>query len=571
MSPANPLSANQTNPAERLYSFGDAPYLGSPSNVALAAPLVAMAPTPMGDGYWLLGRDGGVFAYGAARFLGSTGGMRLNQPVVGMASTKSGNGYWLVASDGGIFAFGDAQFFGSTGGMRLNQPIVGMAATPTGGGYWLVASDGGIFAFGDARFFGSTGSIRLNRPIVGMAQAHSGNGYWLVASDGGIFAFGDARFFGSTGSTTLQDPIVGIAPRPGGTGYWMAAADGGVFAFGDAAFFGSMGGTPLNGQHVVGIAATSSGRGYWMATNGMGPLGRPPCTRTVAPGANLNVALAALSPGSVLCLHGGDYIGNVNARVTAGAASTPITVQSAPGEQPVVRGLFWVTGASWWTFDNIDVTWPSSGASRGDWLVRIKSATNWRYTGSEIWGARSTAAFGLDATAVGFQIDHNYIHDTVPSNDTNQDHLIYVETLSGQGLGTTGVIERNVLAHSPNGRAVKIGLGSGSTTPTGGVTIRYNTMFDNLGPSNVQLSYGATNNLLDDNIFDTVHSGSANVTRFELAGTGNVARDNIGFHSTSVLDVGPGLIDGGGNQHVDPRLDALYRPQNPSAQNHGPG
>jgi hypothetical protein len=306
-------------------------------------------------------------------------------------------------------------------------------------------------------------------------------------------------------------------------------------------------------------------------TNGSGVLGQPPCTSTVAPGANLNVALATLSPGSVLCLHGGDYIGNVNARVTAGTPSSPITVQSVQGEQPVIRGLFWVTGASWWTFDNVDVTWPSSGASRGDWLVRVKSAANWRYTGSEIWGARSTAAFGLDASAAAFHIDHNYIHDTFASNGTNQDHLIYVETLAGPGLGTTGVIERNVLAHSPNGRAVKIGLGSGSTTPTGGVTIRYNTMFDNLGPSNVQLSHGATNNLLERNIFDLVHSGFANVTRFELVGTGNVARDNIGFRSTSVLDVGPGLTDGGGNQHLDPRLDATYRPQNPSAQNYGRG
>src|SRR5688500_11372321 len=59
-----------------------------------------------------------------------------------------GDGYWTVASDGGIFAFGDAQFFGSTGSLRLNQPIVGMAATPFLEGYWFVARDGGIFAFG---------------------------------------------------------------------------------------------------------------------------------------------------------------------------------------------------------------------------------------------------------------------------------------------------------------------------------------------------------------------------------------------------------------------------------------
>ena len=92
----------------------------------------------------------------------------LNQPIVGMASTPDGQGYWLVATDGGIFAFGDARFYGSTGAIHLNQPIVGMASTPDGSGYWLVATDGGIFAFGDARFYGSTGGTHLNQPIVGM-------------------------------------------------------------------------------------------------------------------------------------------------------------------------------------------------------------------------------------------------------------------------------------------------------------------------------------------------------------------------------------------------------------------
>ena len=30
--------------------------------------------------------------------------MVLNQPIVGMAATPDGKGYWLVASDGGIFS-----------------------------------------------------------------------------------------------------------------------------------------------------------------------------------------------------------------------------------------------------------------------------------------------------------------------------------------------------------------------------------------------------------------------------------------------------------------------------------
>jgi hypothetical protein len=54
--------------------------------------------------------------------------MHLNQPVVGMAATPDGGGYWLVAADGGIFAYADAPFDGSTGAIHLNEPIVGMSA-----------------------------------------------------------------------------------------------------------------------------------------------------------------------------------------------------------------------------------------------------------------------------------------------------------------------------------------------------------------------------------------------------------------------------------------------------------
>jgi len=214
-------------------------------------PVVGMAPTPTGKGYWLVASDGGIFAFGDASFLGSTGAFQLNKPIVGMAATPTGRGYWLVASDGGIFAFGDAAFAGSTGGVRLNKPIVGMAATSSGQGYRLVASDGGVFAFGDATFGGSAGEIALHRPIVGMAATATGAGYWLVASDGGVFAYGDAIFRGSAGATALVSPVRSMAVSATGAGYWMVASDGGVFAFGDAPFQGSAAST---GVTVVGIA-----------------------------------------------------------------------------------------------------------------------------------------------------------------------------------------------------------------------------------------------------------------------------------------------------------------------------
>ena len=65
-------------------------------------------------------------------FYGSAGSLKLNKPIVGIAATPDGKGYWLVASDGGIFNYGDAGFYGSTGSLKLNMPIVGMASSPTG-------------------------------------------------------------------------------------------------------------------------------------------------------------------------------------------------------------------------------------------------------------------------------------------------------------------------------------------------------------------------------------------------------------------------------------------------------
>ena len=265
--------------------FGDAGSFGSMAGVALNAPVVGMASTPDGNGYWLVAADGGVFSFGDAGSFGSMGGQKLHAPVVGMAATADGKGYWLVASDGGIFAFGDAGFFGSAGALRLSAPIVGMAATPFGNGYWLVASDGGVFSYGNAGFHGSMGGQRLSQPVVGMAAAPGIDGYWLVASDGGVFAFGGARFLGSTGAIHLHAPIEGMAATAGGNGYWLVASDGGVFSYGSAPFAGSMGAQQL-ANPVKAIAATPDGAGYWLLPSA------PSLTAPIGPGASGAAVLA---------------------------------------------------------------------------------------------------------------------------------------------------------------------------------------------------------------------------------------------------------------------------------------
>jgi hypothetical protein len=219
----------------------------------LAGLTSAFGPT---NSYYVATATGAVHPFGSAKSYGSLVGTTLNKPIVDMASTLNGLGYWLVASDGGVFSYGNAAFLGSRGGQPLNKPIVGMAATPDGGGYWLVASDGGIFSYGDATFYGSRGGQPLNAPIVGMAATPNGGGYWLVASDGGIFSYGNAVFQGSTGGITLNKPIVGMIGSRDGGGYWLVASDGGIFNYGDALFSGSA--APLGFTNGVGGSDSAS-------------------------------------------------------------------------------------------------------------------------------------------------------------------------------------------------------------------------------------------------------------------------------------------------------------------------
>jgi hypothetical protein len=262
--PAAAAAAAQAHPyaGSGVLPFGDAKSFGTPT-MTMSSAITGMAATPDGEGYWLVGTDGGIFAYGDAAFEGSLGSIKLNGPVVAMTSTADGKGYWLSAIDGGVFAFGDAKFYGSMGGTSLNGPIVGIAATPDGDGYWLIAADGGVFAFGDAGFYGSMGATHLAAGVTGIAATHDGKGYWMVAGDGGVFAFGDAGFYGSKGSKPPSSSIAGMATTPDGDGYWMVGNDGSVFGFGDAQSFGSSATTPPISP-VAAITATADGQGYWL-------------------------------------------------------------------------------------------------------------------------------------------------------------------------------------------------------------------------------------------------------------------------------------------------------------------
>lgn len=218
---------------------------------------IAIDSTVNGNGYWVLGTDGGVSTYGDAPFAGSAAG--LTAFATDIARTPSGLGYWVVGADGAVYAFGDAAYHGGANVFAIDEGIITIVPTATGNGYWLFGVRGGVFSFGDAAFRGSAAGIPMNGFVTDAARDASGNGYWIVSSDGGVFSFGDAPFLGSAGG--FDHPAVHAIVTPAdGDGYWLVAADGGVFSYG-VPFLGSAAGrSPAT--LTVDAVARPAGAGY---------------------------------------------------------------------------------------------------------------------------------------------------------------------------------------------------------------------------------------------------------------------------------------------------------------------
>lgn len=290
-------------------------------------------------------------------------------------------------------------------------------------------------------------------------------------------------------------------------------------------------------------------------------------------------ALPMLKPGDLLFMREGDYNENVKSvKTNPGTASAKITVKNYGSERPVVHGLFWMSGASYWVFDGINITW-GSGLTSGDHMVKFTgNSEGWELKNCEIWGAHSYAGISITGFTNHWNINHCYIHDTYKSNDANQDHLIYANDAS------YGVIEHNVFMNSENGRGVKLGPPSGGGAGPNNIIIRYNTFYNNTGPANIQVSGGTSNNTFEKNILVKPASGQKNITvNNGYFGTNSVAKNNIGAQSSGVFE--SGIEDGGGNvTNIDPQINfnvskrsdgsfiidnSSFRPANSAAQSYG--
>lgn len=274
----------------------------------------------------------------------------------------------------------------------------------------------------------------------------------------------------------------------------------------------------------------------------------------------LGYALQQLNPGDTLNVRGGNYVERIqNVPLRSGTPSERITVQNYAGERPVIVGLLWLRSPSYWTFSGINVTWDPNNGDTTQHMLKLTGGTGWVYTAAEIWGARSFAGVLVTGGATGWSLDHLYVHDTHRSNGANQDHLIYIS------LAFNGVIERNLLVNSENGRGIKLARPAPGDGAPAFVTVRYNTFISNAG-ANISTSYDAHDNQIYGNLM--VGSGDhQNITALDLIhGASTIVRDNIGWQArdNQVIEPNAGLTDAGGNRSVDPWLDAGFRPTNPA-------
>jgi hypothetical protein len=304
------------------------------------------------------------------------------------------------------------------------------------------------------------------------------------------------------------------------------------------------------------VEPDGSGVSYYVATTGSdanpGTLARP--------WGSIEKGIESLSAGDTLYVRGGTYLERIQSPgVSAGLPDDRIKVVAYPGESPVLKGLLWMTGADYWTFDGLDVTWDPARDSSSEHMVKFTDGIGWRFLDAEVWGARSYAAFLVYSSGgdepKDWIVARNCIHTTYPTNGDNQDHLLYVNA----GLsGTGGLVTRNILFDAANGDGIKLGGSSPGYRDAANVIVRYNTVFDT--SQNIRVLWTSHDNDISWNLLDRVGQDNyGNVRGYEVSGQDNVASDNWGYDADSFIlnDEGyVGVVDGGGNVFPrDPRFD----------------
>ena len=320
-------------------------------------------------------------------------------------------------------------------------------------------------------------------------------------------------------------------------------------------------------------SARADGTVYYVSTNGSdsnpGTIDHP--WRTIAH------SLVSLRAGDILNIRGGTYVERImSPSLARGTDLARIRVQNYPNERPVLQGLLWISGAYDWTFSGLNVTWDPARNNRYEHMVKFTNGVGWVFKNAEVWGARSYAAILVASTVNGepsnWALIRNCVHDTYKANDTNQDHLIYVNS----GLsGTGGAVRRNILFNATNGEGIKMAGPSAGSGGTANVEVRYNTIYN--AAQSMLIGWGSQNNLIHDNLMVRTASYYGNIRGYQLAGHGNEAFGNLGSQSKEMILNDPGYTGVAGANNTfgtDPQFDSTstcagFHPATLSVQTYG--
>ncbi len=261
--PRLPFAYDLVTALGNVYNFGGAGWYGNESSRHLVAPIVAMAVTRDGRGYWLVGANGSVFNLGDAHWYGSLASDVLGpgQQIISIVATSDSKGYWLINQSGAVISFGDAPRINDGKPLPasdLSTPIASAAIAPGGHGAWFTDSAGHVYTSGAARWFGS----RVNKqsyPITSIAAFASGQGYWLADSAGQVWSFSGRV---SSGAPSPTKP----APATSRAAGVSAAGRGAAFAKSHLLTTQRAESQAITGT-AVSMTPSRMGNGYWVTTS----------------------------------------------------------------------------------------------------------------------------------------------------------------------------------------------------------------------------------------------------------------------------------------------------------------
>lgn len=267
------------------------------------------------------------------------------------------------------------------------------------------------------------------------------------------------------------------------------------------------------------------------------------------PWRTLSRALPALLAGQTLYVRGGVYREQVlKLDLHEGSRRRRIVVRAYPGERPVVRGLFWLSGPSYWTIDGLDVTWDRRPGEPPRHMVKITGGVGWVWRNSEIWGARTGANVLITGGDAGeparWSFTGNCVHDLRPPRWVQRGSNLTVGDMAAAGPGR---VTDNLIFAAPGGRNITLGEGRrGMFSGPTDVTVAYNTVYG--GSVAIALAGTTSDVLIERNLLGGPASGTL-LRASRLRGEGVVVRENLGVQAarfflpdTGSLRRGPGNI-----------------------------